>query len=166
MKLWPVHVYLCLCVCVSSHIVQVAWGGIPSSFHFKTDTSSLRWMTARFYGWLDYVRKHCRVLIVGKPRLRRIIIPFAPPLFSLCVCVGVWGEWEEDGGKGAICVGWDDAANTRARWDRTSKQLRVTVITQAKLPSMVYVHVCMCVNVACMWICVCTCVVSHMLNLD
>lgn len=48
------------------------------------------------------------------------------------------GGW----GKGAMCVGLNDAANTRARWDRTPKQLRVTVITQAKLPSMVYVHVC------------------------
>lgn len=53
------------------------------------------------------------------------------------------------GGKG-LCV-WDgvnDAANTRARWDRTSKQLRVTVITQAKFPSMVYVNV---------WVCMCVC---------
>lgn len=35
----------------------------------------------------------------------------------------------------------NDAANTRARWDGTSKQLRATVITYAKLPSMVYVDV-------------------------
>lgn len=56
---------------------------------------------------------------------------------------------EEDGGDVCVCgVGWvNDAANTRARWDRTPKQLRVTVITQAKLPSMVYVHVCACVCV-------------------
>ena len=67
---------------------------------------------------------------------------------------GVKQEEEEDGGKGRCVwggVGWrgglDDAANTRARWDRTPKQLRVTVITQAKLPSMVYVHVCVCVCV-------------------
>lgn len=53
------------------------------------------------------------------------------------------------GERGDLCgVGWGgvrgrgDAANTRARWDRTPKQLRVAVITQAKLPSMVCVHVC------------------------
>lgn len=53
---------------------------------------------------------------------------------------GGWGE-----GADVCRVGWrgNDAANTRARWDRTPKQLRVTVITQAKLPSMVYVHVCL-----------------------
>lgn len=44
----------------------------------------------------------------------------------------------------------NDAANTRARWDRTPKQLRVTVIMQSKLPSMVYVHVC--VRVACVFV--------------
>lgn len=41
----------------------------------------------------------------------------------------------------------NDAANTRARWDRNPKQLRLTVIMRAKLPSMVYVCVCSCVCV-------------------
>lgn len=53
----------------------------------------------------------------------------------------------------------NDAANTRARWDRTPKQLRVTVITQAKLPSMVYVHVCVCVVL--MGVCACVYYLTH-----
>lgn len=58
---------------------------------------------------------------------------------------------QEEEGEKERCVygggvgGLNDAANTRARWDTTPKQLRVTVIMQAKLPSMVYVHVCVCV---------------------
>lgn len=56
----------------------------------------------------------------------------------------------------------NDAANTRARWDRTPKQLRVTVIMQAKLPSMVYVHVCVCV--CCVDVRLCMCIVPHTLK--
>lgn len=151
--------WVCVYVCFFPHewcreICKKGPGGmrrhsfrLPLCTLIHTHTSSFRRMTARFYGWLDYVRKHCRALIVGKPRLRRIIIPFAPPLFSNFVWRGMKQE-EEDGGKGQCMWGEvgrvNDAANTRARWDRTPKQLRVTVIMQAKLPSMVYVHVCVC----------------------
>lgn len=69
---------------------------------------------------------------------------------------------EEDGGKGRFVWGGvrgrGDAANTRARWDRTPKQLRVAVITQAKLPSMVCVHVC--VRARCMHVNVRLCIGS------
>lgn len=51
-----------------------------------------------------------------------------------------------------------DVANTRARWDRTPKQLRVAVIMQAKLPSMVSVHVC--VRACCMCVNACLCMGS------
>lgn len=36
------------------------------------------------------------------------------------------------------------ATNTRARWDRTPKQLRVAVIMQAKLLSVACLHGCVC----------------------
>lgn len=66
---------------------------------------------------------------------------------------------EEDGGKGRFVWsgvrGRGDAANTRARWDRTPKKLRVAVITQAKLSSMVCVYICVCGY--CMHVNVCLC---------
>lgn len=62
-----------------------------------------------------------------------------------------------EGGEGGL----NDATNTRARWDRTPKQLRVTVIMQAKLPSMVYVHVCVCRMRVDMSLCMC--IVLHTL---
>lgn len=120
------NLYLCVscvcgfvCMCVSSHMSGAErfvkkmsrWheeAFLPASTlyshtHTHTHTSSFRRMTARFYGWLDYIRKHCTALIVGKPRLRRIIIPFAPPLFSNFVGDETGGrEW----GKGAMHVGW------------------------------------------------------------
>lgn len=104
-----------LCVCAFPP-TRTRWhreASLPASTTNALPSLLLR-MTARFYGWLDYVRKHSRALIVGKPRLRGIMASFAPPPFSLSTLErkerARRGEKREDGGKGVRCLGW------RGRW--------------------------------------------------
>lgn len=72
--------------------VQMAQGGVLSSFHFEiTYTHNLALVDDCTFPWMIRCNKHCRALIFGKPRLCRIIIFFAPPAFFVCVyvCGGV-----------------------------------------------------------------------------
>lgn len=161
-----IYIWVCLSeqlcpapVWISSHMPR--WhkkANLPAS---QTLLNLLRSMTARL-GWLDYVRKHHRGLIVGKPRLRRITIYFAPPQFSfpeavfVCVCQSTgrvddgdeaWG-WE----KGAMCARggrWMMLQTPEPDGTEPLSSL-VTVIMQSKLPSMMYVHVVVCVSHACL----------------
>lgn len=150
----------CSCLDFLPH-AQVAQEGKPSGFNTQTLLNFLRSMTSHL-GWLDYVRKHHRGLIVGKPRLWRITIYFAPPQFSfpeavfvyMCQSTGrvddgdeAWG-WE----KGAMCARggrWMMLQTPEPDGTEPLSSL-VTVIMQSKLPSMMYGHVVVCVSHACL----------------